>query len=388
MPPTDAFYHWRDRVNGLFPELPAAHRRLLADYSFGMALARCCGLTTVVAYLAGFLSLGLWALRQRLRELYQPAAAKSGSARSLFDHTLCFGPLVRWAAGDNPEKRLVLALDPSNLTDRFRVLCAAVVCKGCGLPVAWAVQSADEKGSWNDIWLDLLGQLKAALGDGWTVLVLTDRGLESQALFRAIAALGWHPLMRVKKAAKFRPAGWHKGMPLGFFADAIGRRWAGAGTAYPTGERLECTLLGCWEAGHEEAWFVLTDLPPAAANPAWYAWRMWIEQGFRAIKRGRWGWHKTQMEDPARVARLWAAIAVATLYAVEVGGEGQPADLPEVPQKLSALSQGLLRLALALLDRTPLPAGRIEHHPWPARAWESDDLIEPPQDTAPILCKS
>jgi hypothetical protein len=388
VPPSDAFYQWRDRVNGLFPALPPAHRRLLADYSFGMALARCCGLTSVVAYLAGFLSVGLWALRQRLRELYQPARAKSGSARSQFDHALCFGPLVRWAAGTHPEKRLVLALDPTNLTDRFRVLCAAVLYRGVGLPVAWAAQAADEKGSWNDVWADLLGKLRAALGEGWTVLVLTDRGLESQALFGAIAALGWHPLMRAKAGAKFLPAGWHKGMPLAFFAGGVGRRWAGAGTAYPTGERLGCTLLACWEAGHEEAWFVLTDLPPAAANPAWYAWRMWVEQGFRAVKRGRWGWHKTQMEDPDRVARLWAAIAVATLYAVEVGGEGRPADLPEVPEKLSALSNGLLRFTLALLAGGPLPVGRLEHHPWPERAWESDALVEPPQGLDLHLCKS
>jgi hypothetical protein len=385
VPPTDAFYQWRGRVNGLFPKLPAAHQRLLADYAFGMFMARCCGLTSVVLYLAGFLGVAIHALRQRLRELYQPAKVKSGTGRSVFDHTSCFGPLVRWAAGTHPDKRLVLALDPSNLTDRFRVLCAAVLFQGVGLPVAWAVQAADEKGSWNDIWLDLLGRLKEALGDGWAVLVLTDRGLESQALFRAIAGLGWHPLMRAKKAAKFRPASWRKGMPLDYFASGVGRRWAGRGTAYPTGERLECALLAVWEAGHEEAWFVLTDLPPASANPAWYAWRMWIEQGFRAIKRGLWDWHKTRMRDPLRVARLWAALALATLYAVEVGSEGRPAGVPplrEAPEKFSALGAGLLRIFLALVDRRPLPEGEFVPHHWPERTWQPDDLAEPPAQTS------
>jgi hypothetical protein len=41
--------------------------------------------------------------------------------------------------------------------------------------------------------------------------VLTDRGLESPELFRAIVRLGWHPLMRAKRCGKFRPANWHKG---------------------------------------------------------------------------------------------------------------------------------------------------------------------------------
>ncbi len=208
MPHDSAFYSWKARVDTRFAALKPHHRTALAQYSFGMILARCCGLTAVVVHLAALLALKAHALRARLRELYQPAAAPRGCARSAFDHTLCFGPLIRWAAGTHPDKRLVLALDPTNLTDRFRVLCAAVLYHGCGVPVAWAVQAAHDNGSWNAIWFELLGKLKAALGDGWTVLVLTDRGLESPDLFRAIVWLGWHPLMRVKRCAKFaRPTG-------------------------------------------------------------------------------------------------------------------------------------------------------------------------------------
>ena len=49
--------------------------------------------------------------------------------------------------------------------------------------------------------------------------------------------------------------------------------------------------------------------------------RSWIEGGFKDTKRGGWGWHQTKMVDPARAERLWLAIAVATLWAVSVGGE-------------------------------------------------------------------
>ena len=362
MPHTAAFYTWQARVNTLFDALKPHHRDTLAEFSFGMVLARCCGLTSVVAYLAPFLATKLCTLRQRLRELYQPASAQIGTARSEFDFTLCFAPLIRWAAADQPDKRLVIALDPTNLTDRFRVLCAAVLYRGCGLPVAWAVQTADQKGSWNDIWFDLLGKLKTALGDGWTVLVLTDRGLESADLFRAIVRLGWHPLMRVKAGGKFQPATWHKGYFMNHFAQNVGCKWSGEGVAYPTGDRLPCTLLASWDEGHDDPWLILTDLPVRGANPVWYAWRMWIEQGFRAIKRGCWQWQRTQMSDPLRVARLWAVIAVATMYAVEAGGEAEPAELPRIPKKLSTLKQGLLRIWVALLLREPMPKGKIEHH--------------------------
>ena len=57
VPHTDAFYRWSDRVQALFPALAPHHRRALAEYSFGLMLARCCGLTSVVAHLAGFLAL-------------------------------------------------------------------------------------------------------------------------------------------------------------------------------------------------------------------------------------------------------------------------------------------------------------------------------------------
>jgi hypothetical protein len=245
-----ALYQWTQRVQQQFPLLAPHHARDLAYYSFGAVLARSCGLVRVVT---PWLACSAHTLRQRLRELYQPAALQRGTARATFDPTVCFGPLLRWAAAAQPNRRLALALDPTCHLDRFRVLCASVLYRGCAVPVAWAVQRAQQKGSWNDIWKDLLGRLHAALGDGWEVLVLTDRGLESAELFRAITALGWHPLMRAKKGGTFRPEGWHQGYALGRFAPAPGRRWAGAGVAYPRGEKLPCTLLACWESGHEEA---------------------------------------------------------------------------------------------------------------------------------------
>jgi hypothetical protein len=377
VPHDSAFYDWKTRVDTLFDALKPHHRVTLAQYTFGMILARCCGLTAVVTHLVALLALKAHALRQRLRELYQPASAQIGTARSEFDFTLCFAPLVRWAAGTHPDKRLVLALDPTNLTDRFRVLCVAVLYHGCGLPVAWAVQAARQKGSWNAIWFDLLGKLKAALGDGWTVLVLTDRGLESPELFREIVRLGWHPLMRVKSCGKFRPANWHRGQFMNHFAPTVGAKWLGEGVAYPTGERLACTLLAHWGDGHDEPWLILTDLPAVGANPAWYAWRMWIEHGFRAIKRGCWQWQRTQMSEPIRVARLWAVIAVATIYTVEVGGEAQPAELPPVRGPLSRLKRGLLRIWVALLNRESMPKGTIQHHDWPQPTTTGDPLLEP-----------
>jgi hypothetical protein len=376
MPHAQALYQWTDRVQQLFPDLKTHQARDLAHYSFGAVLARSCGLVRVLAHLAALLLCSFHALRQRLRELYQPAAVQRGGARSAFDYTLCFGPLVRWAASGQKDRRLLLALDPTCHLDRFRVLAVGVLYQGSALPVAWVVQTADQKGAWNDLWKDLLGRLHQALGPGWEVLVLTDRGLESADLFRAIVGLGWHPLLRVKKAGTFRPVGWRKGYAMKGFAPAVGRRWAGAGLAYPTGARLPCTLLASWDEGHEEAWLILTDLPARAANPAWYAWRMWIEHGFKVIKSGCWQWQHTRMTDPERAARLWAVLAVATLWMMEIGGEGQALPLPGWPRLVSLVQAGLARLLSALCRGEALPQGRLLEQDWPAPDGKSDQLTE------------
>src|SRR6476659_5482850 len=103
MPHAQALYDWADRVQQQFPQLAPHHARDLAYYSFGAALARSCGLARVVTQLAALLACPFNTLRQRLRELYQPAAVQRGPARSTFDPALCFGPLLRWAASGQPD---------------------------------------------------------------------------------------------------------------------------------------------------------------------------------------------------------------------------------------------------------------------------------------------
>jgi Transposase DDE domain len=381
MPHDQALYQWHDRLATHFPELPEAQRRWLATASFGIALARCAAVSAVALQLAIRLGLALNTVRQRLRELYQPAAVKAGQHRQDFDHTTCFGPLLRWATAGSTDRRLALALDPTDLAGRFLVLTISVLYRSCAIPVAWHVQPIHAAGSWNARWEPLLGALRDRLGADWEVLVLTDRGLESPTLFRAITALGWHPLMRVKTQGKFRPDGWHKGYPMRQFAAAAGRRWKGAGLAYPGGSKLRCTLLACWEAGHAEPWLVLTDLASGAAEVGWYAWRSWIEQGFKRLKSGGWQLDRNRMSDPERVARWLAAVALATLWALEVGGgdatlswAGGLAGLAAVG--LSLFTLGSRWLQQVLMEGQTAPRGHFHAVVWPSDPRPSDPLQE------------
>ena len=345
---------WNRELKQRFPELPATTVFVLALYSFGVILAKVSGLSTVVLTLSKSLGWPYLALRKRLREFYLEANAKSGvhqgQQRGQLDVATCFGPLLRWVLSLWTGRRLPLAIDVTNLGDRFHVLCISVVVRGVGIPVAWKVLYGGMKDPWNPYWQVLLGQLKPAVPDDWTVIVLSDRGLESAELFGCITTLGWHPLMRAKKGGKFRPKGWHDFHLMGQLVRQVGDSFYSYGTAYRS-EKLPCTLLCCWNEGYDEPWLVLTDLPPEAGSAVWYAFRAWIEQGFKLIKGGGWDWQKTRMEDPGRVERLWLVLAVATLWVVAIGVHD------EVQQEIA---EGLRKLDRDLTQTQQQAQARLE----------------------------
>ena len=377
MPRHHPLYQWTDRVSTHFPDLPRTTAAVLALWAFGLVLAHSCALTAVVVHLAPLLGQACNTVRQRLREFYKPAAAKAGRGRTELQAADCCAPLVRWVTAGWGQRRLALALDVTNFGDRFHVLACAIAYRGCAVPVAWSVLAGGQKEAWHPHWCALLRRVQRALGAGWEVVVLTDRGLESARLFQAIAALGMHPLMRVKAGGTFRPAGWRRFYRLGAFAAGAGPRFAAAGVAY-TSERLPCTLLACRQAGCAEPWLLLTDLGPAAAAPCWYAYRSWIEQGFKVIKSGGWDWESTRLTAPDRAERQWVVLALATLWLIEVGGAAEtgpraetipPLPKPQAggapskrPYRLFRLGLGLL---LAAIVRGQILQGRFVPEEWP-----------------------
>jgi hypothetical protein len=389
---------WTEELAEAFPALSRPQIVGLADWNFGMILARCCALASVALFLAEYLGRRYDAVRQRLREFYQEAGAKRGARRRDLEVSRCFAPLLRWVLRGWAERRLAVALDASSLGSRFVVLCVAVVYRGCALPVAWAVLPAQAKGSWKGPWLKLLRRFRDALPGGWAVVVLADRGLYAKWLFMAIRRLGWHPLLRITGAGKFRPKGGKQYVPLTGLAPCPGRRWCGRGTAFTTAEaRLRCTLLAFWGEGHAQAWLLLTDLAPQRSDAAWYGLRVWVEQFFKDGKRGGWQWRHTRMSDPRRAERLWLAIAVATLWLVRVGGadEGQEGgSLPPWPEEpkaaappsrrwrlVSVFARGWVVIVVALLKQGRVPRGRLIPEPWPTLP---DGRDPPPDENLPL----
>jgi hypothetical protein len=269
-----------------------------------------------------------------------------------------------------------LALDVTNLGARFHVLCVSVLYGGIGIPVAWSILPANQKDAWHPHWCALLRGLRDSIAPTWTVIVLSDRGLESPRLFREIVAVGWHPLMRVKAGGTFRPTGWVRWYTFGALVPTVERRFAATGRAYKTAE-LACTLLACWDDGYDEPWLLLTDLAVAASSPCWYAFRAWIEQGFKVIKSGALQWQHTRMTKAERAERLWLAIAVSVLWLVVIGavveGDARRETVGEIkhpgrsatPRRHRLFVVGWAEWLAVLVQGRGLPQGQLTPEPWP-----------------------
>jgi hypothetical protein len=328
-------------------------------------------------------------LRQRLREWCWDKPDKCGQKRVDWQVSQNFGPLVKWVVGQWPaeERRLVLAMDATSLKKLFVVLSISVVYRGCAIPVAWAVLREGQKGSWKQPWLSLLQALQASIPADWLVVVMADRGLYAHWLYDAIQACGWHPFLRINLRSMYRPKGQTDFLPMSQLLPASGSVWAGRVTCFAT-HSVEGSLLACWGLHYKEPWLILTDLPPEQASVAWYGLRCWIEDSFKDLKRDGWQWHHTRMSDPARAARLWLALAVATFWVVCVGGEADanlPAsslDLlppthvarrtkshPSQPRLLSCFTRGLILILSALIHQHPIPLGIFVPEPWPLETY-------------------
>ncbi len=386
----DRLSSWKQEVSTAFAHLSKAQVVGLVLWSAGIALTGSSGISQISALLAQVLEQKEASVFQRLREWYLDAHHKRGDRRRDLEVANCFGPLVRWIVlrWAAEERRLALALDASTLANRWTVLSISVLIRGCAIPVAWKVLRAHAKGSWRPYWEGLLERLQGSVPPEWEVLVLADRGLYARWLYTAIVACGWHPFLRINLGVKARAQGEETFDWISRWVPAPGTKWQGVVECFAQQQsRLCCTLLMQWQAGYEHAWVVLTDLAPEQANVAWYGLRVWIEAGFKDVKRGGLGWHHSKMLDAGRVERLWLAMAVAMVWMISLGSHADSqrpvACLEQLPQRqiarqrlqraptqpparrLSCLQRGRLVLVAALFKAEPLPLAAFVPEPWP-----------------------
>jgi hypothetical protein len=325
--PVPALSHVEQLLETFQPQLRRAERSGLALWVVALLLAGSCCERTILTALAP-LGYAEHALRARLREWLYDGADRAAPCATALDVRTCFAPLLRWVLAWWGGPALPVAIDTTTVRERLVVLSISVLYRGAAIPVAWCVvpYQGPGKGEWIPHLTHLLALLAPAVPAPMTVLVLTDRGLWSPALWRQIGAVGWHPLMRIRPDATFAPTSQRR-RPARQLVPGPGYAWVGDGVAdKDRTKRLAATLLVVWAADQDEPWLLLTDLAPEQIGVSWYGLRVWIELSFRALKSFGWDWQRTRRTDPTRVARHWLVLAVATLLSLAVGTRLEEAD--------------------------------------------------------------
>jgi hypothetical protein len=327
-----AWYQIEQTLTERLPALRPAQARGLATWVYGTLGGGSACQSAVIGewQAAGY---GEAAVRQRLREFLADGADKAAPCTTQVEVSACFAPLLRWVLDWWTDgRRLPLAVDVTNLRDELAMLVVSVVYRGSAIPVAWHGYATAPKppeqarDSWTDALRALVGQVRPAVPRSMEVLVLLDQGLRSPRLRQACRAAGWHPLMRLPRDTLVRPQGEPAFVPAQTLVPLPGDGWVGRATVYKQRHtQVDATLIVVWDTGQQDCWVLLTDLPPRKVGAVWYALRMWIELGFRALKGVGWQWQRSRRTDPARVGRHWLVLAVAMLWTLAVGTRAEDA---------------------------------------------------------------
>lgn len=390
-----AWYQIDAAVRAAFPQLTPGQQRGLSLWVCGAILAQSACQTAVTLALVAAQVGSTAAVRQRLREWLRDGADKAAPCQAAVDVPRCFAPLLGWVLRWWQGRELVLAVDVTSHGPHWVVLAVSVLYRGTAIPVAWCVRPAYARGAWLPEILTLLEWLAPVVPADWTVLVLADRGLWSPRLWRRLRRLGWQPLLRVTGRCTVTPTGGTR-LPARWLVPGPGHAWVGRGVAFADPARqVAATILVVWEAGHTAPWILLTERAPDAQSVLWYGLRMWIECGFRVLKRLGWQWQRTQRREPTRVARHWLVLAVATLWTVAHGTRLDdaerlgvaPARLRTPPARLpdAAVAHGRPRRTVSVFRRGLLALsqqaarGRL----W-TRLWLRPDPLPTPPPTLTV----
>jgi len=244
---------WTEVVSSQLPNLSRSQARVLALYSYGLVIVQSCGLTRIAVFLGLRLGRKENSVRQQLREFTYAGADKRGDQRATVEVERCFGNLLEWIIGwwSNGAERLVIVLDATTFKAVFMVLVVSVVYRGCAIPVAWRVVAATQKGAWRPHWEALLDTLAPHIPRSWMVIVLADRGLYANWLFKRIAKHQGHPFLRINQHGTFRPEGHRLFQALRHCVSADAPVWSGKVTCFKT-KRLTCTLLARFDPRYED----------------------------------------------------------------------------------------------------------------------------------------
>jgi len=329
--------------------------------------------TRVVFFLFGILLAGTIVLRViATRQARRGGGSTSAASHERRLRRVLNDPGISWQQVYQPTvkqvlhwqraKRLLILIDESGHTDRFRVLEVAVWYRGRAIPLAWVSWPAQTKldRSYWDYTDEVLDMLQTLLPDGVPIVIIGDRAFGNPAFLDRVAQRGWDWLVRIQHQTCFRDAQggcWAMNQVL----QQRGQRWKGRGWLFKKAGWRAASAVASWGQRHKEPLLLASSLPAQWDVIALYRKRSAIEALFRDRKSAGWDWEASQVRDLAHHERVLVGMALATLLVLCLGNQ-QANDLlaqPARPRRTRPwhAKDSLFRLGLDTLD---------------ARLWQTD----------------
>lgn len=325
MPRQATVHECQRQLQQMPPDLSRPIHKSLSAFVCGVVWSGSCTLSRVATSLPGAARLPS-SERRFQRVLANPRFTVEPCQSQLSKHVLA-----------HRRGRLDLVLDATTTgatahQSGTQSLVLAVAERGRALVLGWRCWQADAPGQdWGQAQTELFAQVEAHRPAETEVVVMTDRGLSGAPLVARLQAHGWHYLVRVTRTTRVQLAsgavveigdlaprpgtatlltGVHVYAPRSKPADHWISDWKQAVTT---------NVVAVWPAGEREAWLLITDLPAERRRCREYRRRTWEEELFRDLKSLGWGWNRSRIRAPERVARLLLVLALATLWMLAVG---------------------------------------------------------------------
>jgi len=261
--------------------------------------------------------------------LYRVGRAKAASKQRQLARWLenkCIQPsciypaLIRTALKDWEGECLYLALDSSQLWERFTVVRMALIYRGRALPLSWMVLTSQSASVAFETYQPILEAAKAVLPTHCSVILLADRGFFDGRLLGLVRDLGLGFRIRLKsclwvyrvdkprmKVSALMPA---KGQALFLHKVWITNRWFGP---------VYLALAHVQTPDGFEKWAILSDEPTSLKTLDEFGLRFDIEENFLDDKSAGFQLESSEVRDAGALSRLGLILATATLYLVSSG---------------------------------------------------------------------
>ena len=116
---------------------------------------------------------------------------------------------------------------------------------------------------------------------------------------------------------------------------------------------LSASFQPGFDLGHDEAWFLLSDLPASARLVSLYAYRMRVEATFQDTKSRRWCIESSQLRDKRHLNRWLLIIFIAFWWTTHLGASCKHHGHAKAFDRADRYDKSLLLLPTSVDQRDP-----------------------------------